>query len=134
MALKPGLKKCLDDMVAKGVIESVDYPTDWVSNIVLTEKKDSNIRICLDPRLLNNALKREHYALPTIDDVLPELHSAKVFSTFNLRSGYWHITLDDESSKLTTFQTPFGRYKYFLLVRVCRQKCSRKGSIRRSGT
>lgn len=112
VALKTGLKKCLDDMVSKGVIETVDYPTDWVSNVVLTEKKDSNIRICLDPRPLNNALKREHYALPTIDDVLPELHSARVFSTFDLRSGYWHVTLDDESSKLTTFQTPYGRYKY----------------------
>ena len=44
--------------------------------------------------------------------MLPELAQAKVFSKLDLASGYWHIELDEESSLLTTFNTPFGRYKW----------------------
>ena len=44
-------------------------------------------------------LKREHFQLPTLDDILP-----------NLSSAYWHVLLDEESSFLTTFSTPYGRY------------------------
>ena len=50
-----------------------------------------------------------------MDDVLPELSRAKVFSRFDLRNGYWQCILDEESSKLTTFQTPFGRYHWLRL-------------------
>ena len=47
-----------------------------------------------------------------MDEILPELSQAKVFSTVDLRSGYWHCVLDHESSLLTTFSTPFGRYHW----------------------
>ena len=50
--------------------------------------------------------------MPTIDDVLPQLADAKVFSTVDARDGFWHVSLDDESSRLTTFETPFGRYRW----------------------
>ena len=52
------------------------------------------------------------HPLPIIEDILPELSEAKIFSKFDLRNGYWHCNLDEESSNLTTFQTPFGRYKW----------------------
>ena len=47
-----------------------------------------------------------------IDDVLPSLSRAKVFTKIDARNGYWHVQLDDESSKLTTFDTPYGRYRW----------------------
>ena len=75
-------------------------------------KKSGALRICIDPRPLNKAPKRERYQLPVLDDILPELSKAKLFSTVNLRSGYWHCNLDEESSLLTTFATPFGRYRW----------------------
>lgn len=59
---------------------------------------------------LNQALKRSHYRLPVIEDVLPELAEVKVFSKADLKDGFLHIELDDESSILTTFQTPWGSY------------------------
>ena len=60
-------------------------------------------------------LKREHYKLPVLDDVLPELTSACKFSVCDLKSGYLHCELDHESSLLTTFATPFGRFRWLRL-------------------
>ena len=112
VSLKSDLKNCLKSMVDNDVIEPVDKPTEWVNNIVITKKKDGSLRVCLDPRPLNKALKRERYQLPVLDDVLPSLSQAKIFTTFDLQSGYWHVKLDEESSDLTTFSTPFGRFKW----------------------
>ena len=50
-----------------------------------------------------------------IDEVLPELDNAKVFTKVDLQSCYWHYTLDEDSSNMTTFVTPFGRYKWMRL-------------------
>ena len=70
---------------------------------------------CIDPRPLNEALRRERYPLPTIEDILPELSHAKVFSKVDLSHGYWHCKLDEASSYLTTFITPHGRYRWLRL-------------------
>ncbi len=50
--------------------------------------------------------------MPTIDDILPSLSKAKVFSVVDAKSAFWHIALDEQSSKLTTFATPFGKYRW----------------------
>ena len=68
--------------------------------------------MCLDPEHLNKALKREHYYLPVLREMLPYIAHAKVFSTFDLRNGYWHVKLDEESGYMTSFDTPFGRYRW----------------------
>ena len=68
--------------------------------------------MCLDPAHLNKALKRNDYPLPTMEDVLPHLSRAKVFTVCDVRHGYWHVQLDEESSLLTTFNTPQGRFRW----------------------
>jgi len=60
---KQAVRDELQCPVDAGIIVPVDEPTDWVSQMSVAEKK-SGIRICIDPRLLNEALKREHYKLP----------------------------------------------------------------------
>ena len=50
--------------------------------------------------------------MPVIEDILPELGKAKVFTKVDCKYGYWQIKLTEESSLLTTFATPFGRYKW----------------------
>ena len=97
------------------MIAKVSEPTDWVSNLVVTTKKSGDIRICIDPKQLNKALKRHHYQSSTLEELLPGLTKAKIFSTCDLKSGYHHLKLDEESSKLTTFITPHGRYRYLQL-------------------
>ena len=81
-------------------------------SLVVTEKPNAKLRVCIDPQHLNRALKRSHYPLPVIEDILPELNDVKVFSKADLKDGFLQIQLDEESSKLTTFQTPWGRYRY----------------------
>ena len=75
-------------------------------------KKDGTIRLCIDPKPLNKALKRNHYPLLTIDDILPDLPGARCFSVLDAKSGYWHVELDEPSSFATTFGTPWERYRW----------------------
>ena len=110
LALEGKLKTTLDSLVQRGVLSVVDEPTDFVSQMATVEKADHSLRICIDPQVLNRALKREHFRLPTLDDVLPKLSEAKVFSKCDVSSAFWHVKLDDPSRKLTTMITPFRRY------------------------
>ena len=61
-------------------------------------KKPEKLTICIDPKDLNEALKRNHYYVKTLDDILPNLARAKVFLVLDAKDGYYQIELDDESS------------------------------------
>ena len=61
-------------------------------------------------------LTRERYQIPVIDDLLPDLTDACVFTKVDLASAFWHLELDRESSMLTTFPTPYGRYRWLQLL------------------
>ena len=113
--LQNKLKAELDKMERDEVITPVDEPTDWVSSLVVVMKKNGQLRVCLDPRDLNRAIKREHYQLPSRAEITAQFAGAKYFSKLDASSGFWQIQLDDESSKLCTFITPYGRYKFLRL-------------------
>ena len=68
--------------------------------------------MCIVPRPLNQVSKRQTHQLPILDDLMPELARAKIFSTNDLTAGYWHSLTDDEPSRLTTFGTFLGRYRW----------------------
>ena len=87
------------------IIAPVTEPTKWVSSMVVVQKKNGRVRVCLDPRNLNQAIMRRHYPLPTIEEVATRLTNAKLFTV-------WQVVLDEPSSYLTTFNTPFGRYRW----------------------
>lgn len=110
--IKDTVKNELDAMCRDGIIEPVTEPSAWISALLVVRKANGKVRICLDPKPLNKALKRSNYPMPTIDDVLPQLSKAKVFSTLDATSGFWHLKLDMESRALTTFETPFGRFRW----------------------
>ena len=110
--MREKVKEKLQSLVKKKVLAKVNEPTDWVSNMVVTKKKNNDLRICIDPNNLNKAIKRPHYMIPTIDSILPSLTGAKVFTVLDAKNGFWQVELDEESSKLTTFITPFGRFRW----------------------
>ena len=115
-ALKSRLKSELDRMENAGIITKVDEPTDWVNSLVVVEKpKTGQIRVCLDPKALNQNIRRPHYPMPTLDEVTSKLAGAKYFSLLDITHAYWSVKLDEESSYLTTFSTPFGRRRYLRL-------------------
>jgi hypothetical protein len=108
--LKDSLKKELDRMIKEEILAPVNDPAGWVSSMV-TVVKPNKLRICIDPKDLNQAIKRSHYPMPTIEEVATKLSNAKVFSFLDAKSGFWQIKLDEEYSKLTTFNTPFCRFR-----------------------
>lgn len=112
VALKNRVKDELTRLERLGVIARVEGPTKWLSQLVITEKKSGELRICMDPRELNKALMREHYTIPVLDDMLHELSDSRFFSKADLAAGYWHVRLDYESSMMTTFQTCHGLYRW----------------------
>ena len=73
------MKAELNKLTERDIITPVDQPTDWTSHMVVATKQSGDLRICLDPRAMNKALKRERYPVPVMDDILPKLSNAKVF-------------------------------------------------------
>ncbi|CAC5389777.1 unnamed protein product [Mytilus coruscus] len=115
IALQERLKSEIERMEKLGIVEKVEHPTEWVSSIVIVEKADGKLRICLDPKDLNRAIKREHFILPRQEEITAKLAGAKYFSKLDASSGFWNIKLDEESSNLCAFNTPFGRFKFLRL-------------------
>ncbi|XP_014679916.1 PREDICTED: uncharacterized protein K02A2.6-like [Priapulus caudatus] len=101
------VKEELEYMVSVGVIEPVTEPTDWCAPMVPVVKRNGNIRICVDLKKLNESVRRERFILPTFDDIIPKLVGARVFSKLDASSGFYQMPLDPESSRYTTFITPF---------------------------
>lgn len=112
VAMMKPLRDELQDLQRREIITPVECSTDWISAMVVVQKQNGKPKVCIDPKPLNKALKRSHFPLPTIEDILPDLSKAKVFTVCDVKSGFWHVQLEEESSYLTTFSTPFGRYRW----------------------
>ncbi|VDI32041.1 Hypothetical predicted protein [Mytilus galloprovincialis] len=98
------------------VIERVEGPTEWVSPLVVVPKRNSEIRICVDMRRANEAVKRSRHPIPTVDEILQELNGAKVYSKIDLRMGFHQVELEPESRNITTFTTHVGLFRYKRLM------------------
>jgi len=114
--IKEKVRAELLSMVESGIIEPVNEPSEWISALVVVAKANGGIRLCVDTKPLNKALKRNHYLMPTLEDILPELQDAKVFTTCDVSKAFYHVQLDDESKKLTTFESPFGRFRFLRMA------------------
>lgn len=115
LALEQKVQDELARMIQDGIIEKVTKPTDWVNPVVIVPKKDNTIRICLDPRHLNKFIRRQHYQIPSQDQLLSKLKGSRIFSLVDAKNAFYHIQLDDESADLCTFITPFGRYRFLVM-------------------
>ena len=106
------IKENLDNMVQLGVIEPVEEPTEWCSGLVLAPKANGKIRMCVDYIHLNKYVQREIHPMPSTENILGRLGKAKFFSKMDANNGFWQCQLDEDSQLLTTFITPYGRYKF----------------------
>ncbi len=111
VALRSKIKAKLDELVDRGVIVLVTEPTRWVSSM-LAVVKPNKIHICIDPQDLNRVIQREHYQLPTVDEVISRLTGANKFTLCDVKDGFHQIKLNILSSYLTNFNFPFGRYRW----------------------
>lgn len=108
--LLPKVKTELARMEQLGVIEKIDEPSEWCSGMVVVQKPKGGVRICVDLTQLNESVQREIHPMPAVDITLGQLAGAKFFSRLDANSGFWQVQLSEDSAKLTTFITPFGRY------------------------
>ena len=115
-AIKDDLQKKITALEEQKVIAKVDIPTPWISNCLAIRKSNGTVRVCIDPTDLNKAIQRNHFPLPTIEEVLPKLKDAKIFSLVYAKDGFLQVKLTNESSYLTTFWTPFGKYRWLRMA------------------
>jgi len=111
-ALKDDFQKKIIELEKQGVIAKVDTPTPWISNCLAVRKPNGSVRVCLDPSDLNRAIRRNHYQLPVIEEVLPTLKDAKIFSLVDAKDGFLQVKLSEASSYLTSFWTPAGKFRW----------------------
>ena len=104
------VRKHLKEMLDIGAIRHSNSP--WASPVVLVRKKDGSLRFCIDLRKLNARTVKDAYSLPRIEDALDSLNGSCIFTSLDLKSGYWQVELDEESIPLTAFTVgPLGFYE-----------------------
>lgn len=107
----------LSDMEKLGVIKKCNdaEPSEWLNSLAFSRKSSGELRICLDPKYLNDSIKRTYHKTPTLEEISHKLCSAKIFTKLDAKHGYWSIELDDHSSHLCSFQSPNGKYRFLRL-------------------
>lgn len=115
---KEQLRKILDDLLAKGIIRASD--SEYASPFVPVPKKSKEYRMCIDYRTLNKYILRDNYPIPVIgwENQLNVLKDKKYFSILDLKDGFYHINMAEESIKYTAFVTPFGQFEFVIVVVV----------------
>ena len=99
------LKQKLQELEEKDVIQKVERPTPRANTLVIVEKPDRSLRLCLDLRDLNKAIRPEHHRVSNAEDIANWLSGKKIFSIVDEKDGFWQVprALDDESSHLCAF-------------------------------
>ena len=121
--LETAFREEIKSLVKQGILEEVKEHTDWVNSYVIVEKDTGNhhspnhtvkkkLRICLDPRDLNEALEREPYHTRSVDEITAKLQGMTVFTIADFEKGYWMVVLHPDSRKLTCMALPFGRFQW----------------------
>ena len=105
------------DLEKQGILKKVTEPPAWISNSVYREKPDGSIRVCIDPsQTINKAIEVPKYHILTVDELLPKLNNAKIFSCVDVYKGFTNIELSDSSSFLITMHTPIGHYRWLHML------------------
>lgn len=106
---KTKLKEIIDDLLEKGAIR--ESTSEYASPIILVRKRNGEMRMCIDFRFLNKISVRDNFPLPLIEDQLDLLDGKKYFTLLDLKDGFFHIRMHEDSVKFTAFVTPWGQYE-----------------------
>ncbi|GBM38921.1 Retrovirus-related Pol polyprotein from transposon 297 [Araneus ventricosus] len=107
---KQKVNEQITDWLNHGVIR--ESCSDYCSPLVLCKKKDGNLRLCIYYHKLNAKTVKDRYPLHLIEEVLDQLPSGKFFSTIDLKNGFFHVEMEEDSEKFTSFVTADGQYEF----------------------
>ena len=103
----------IDRMLEEGVIRPSASP--WASPVTLAPKRDGSIRFCVDFRRVNDVTKKDRYPLPLIQDIFDQLGGSRVYSTLDLRAGFWQLPVVERDIPKTAFRCHRGHYEFLKL-------------------
>ena len=104
------LQRQLSELKKAGII--VESTSAWAAPVVLVEKKNGELRVCIDYRKLNSITKKDSFPMPRIDETLDKLYGKKFFTTLDLASGYYQIELDEGAKEKTAFVVENNLYHF----------------------
>lgn len=110
--LQERFQKAIQDMIQEDIIEPHEGPAPWISNPVLTPKDNDSIRVTLDMRIPNTAIKTTNLPIPRVDDVKTKLSGSKYFSKLDLKAAFHQLKLDKASRALTVFHAAGRLMRY----------------------
>lgn len=107
------VKQLLQDLLDRQIIRRSSSP--YASPIVLVRKKNGQLRLCIDYRLLNAKTVKDAFPLPRIEETLECLSGAKLFSSLDMAHGYFQVSLHEDSIPKSAFRVPWGLYEFLRL-------------------
>ena len=114
--MRSKLEEKIKELIELDIIEPAQGPTPWVNPIVVVPKSGGDIRLCIDMRRANQAIRRARHPIPTVDEITQSISGSKVFSKLDLKWGYHQLELSPESREITTFATHCGLFRYKRLL------------------
>ena len=106
-------------MQQAGLLVPVTQSTQWITSYVNVESEDTKCGkrfcICLELTNLNKAILHETFFNCIPNDVYTKLSKAKMLTVIKFKKGFWQVELDEESSYLMTYNTPFGCFRFICL-------------------
>ena len=112
--LEERVEKAIEKMIEDDVIEAQpqNEPAPWVSNSVIINKEDGDLRVTIDARQPNTALISTNHPIPKQEDIKAKLAGAEVFSKMDFKSSFWQLELHPDSRHLTVFHANNKLYRY----------------------
>lgn len=106
--LRDRVEKEIDRLIECGILEPVSF-SDWASPMVVVEKANGSIRLCMDCKVsINKYVKNNYYNLPLVEDLVNEFQGCGYFSLIDLTGAFTQVRVSKESQEYLTINTQRG--------------------------